>query len=86
MFALLTLTRTLSRLEEFSLVYSKVLEKSTVPDVLSNTPEGKFSRLLQFPQVTVKSVALLKSKAGKEDKPKQSLQDPLKFVPWLVFI
>ena len=60
-FALLILTRTLSRLEEFNLVPWKVVEKSTVPEVLSKTPEGKNSKLLQLSQVLSRRVALLKS-------------------------
>jgi hypothetical protein len=60
-FALLMLSRTLSRLEEFSLVPANAVEKSTVPDVLSKQPDGKFSRLVQLSQVFIRLVADLQS-------------------------
>ena len=60
-FALLMLSRTLSRLWVFSLVLVNVVENPTVPEVLSKTPDGKFSRLVQFCQVKLRFVADLQS-------------------------
>ena len=51
-FALLILTRILSMLCEFSFVDLNVSVKFTVPEVLSNTPDGKNSRLAQLSQVS----------------------------------
>ena len=52
----------------FSLVLWKVFAKFTVPEVLSNTPDGNTSNDVQEFQVWDNEVALPKSIAGKLER------------------
>ena len=82
--ALLILRITLSMLCVFNGVAWNVSEKFTVPEVLSNTPAGKFVRLLHSDHVLLRLVADLQSISGNVVKALQLYQVSSKLVTALV--